>query len=173
VRVLRTVTFAYDVAEDRIAAVLNVGTSEAWACWLTRRITLPILRQVQGLLDRTSALAWQAGAEFRTEIAAFEREAAVANLSGALRPTPADSLKTSAAQAKCLERLTITPQGGAFQLTLQTSANDGASGLIERADVHRILQMLRGEVHKASWIEAAAPAPGTSASVPKSSSVRH
>jgi hypothetical protein len=61
VHVLRTVTFAYDVAEDRIAAVLNVGTADVWACWLTRRITLPILRQVQGLLDRTSALAQQAG----------------------------------------------------------------------------------------------------------------
>jgi hypothetical protein len=174
VHVLRTVTFAYDVAEDRIAAVLNVGTADVWACWLTRRITLPILRQVQGLLDRTSALAQQAGTEFRTEIAAFERDAAAATLSDVLRPTPAESLKTSAAQAKCLDRLTVTPRGGTFQVTLHTSANDGASGLIERTDLHRILQMLRGEVHKASWIDATAPATETSTTPkPASPPVRH
>jgi hypothetical protein len=167
VRVLKTVTFAYDVAEDRIAAVLNVGMPEAWACWLTRRITLPVLRQVQGLLDRTSALAQQVGAEFRTEIAAFEREAATANLSNALRPTPLDSLKTITAQAKCLQRLMITPQGGAFRIAFQTTANDGASGLIDRADLHRIMQVLRREAHRANWIDAAAPAPETAPAPPK------
>jgi hypothetical protein len=45
------------------------------------------------------------------------------------------------------------------RLTLETRAGDGASGLIERTDLHRIMQMLKDEAQKAAWVDPAANAP--------------
>ena len=77
--VLKTVTFLYRKREDRILAALNAGQPEAWSCWLTRRLALLMLERAAELLARTSALAQRAPADVRSELVAFERDAAMVN----------------------------------------------------------------------------------------------
>jgi hypothetical protein len=174
-RALTTVTFVYDPREDRIAAAINVGRPEAWSCWLTRRLALALLDQAAGYLSKTSDLALQAPSEMRGEFVAFEREAAMASTAGAMSKTPLEILRTSADAAELAERLTISRHGkGGFKFELHGESGGGAAGVLTRAEMQRVLQMLRGVVAKAGWIappqnpQAAAP---SAAAAPKP--VRH
>jgi hypothetical protein len=151
-RTLTTVTFVYNPREDRIAAAINVGRPEAWSCWLTRRLALALLDQGSGYLSKTSDLAQQAPAEMRKEFVAFEREAAMVSTAGAMSNTPLEVLRSSADAAELAERVTISRHAkGGFKFELLGHSGDGAAGLLTRAEMERVLQMLRGVVAKAAW----------------------
>jgi hypothetical protein len=148
---LKSVTFAYVVQQDRVLAVVNSGSPDAWSCWLTRRVVLPLLEQAGGLLERTSNLARRIPSESRQELAAFEHQAAMMKTAEAFR---ASSVRqASATAAELIERLCITDQGDDFRFELRGLAGGGAAGVVRRAELHRILQMLRDEVAKARWAD--------------------
>jgi hypothetical protein len=175
-RTLTTVTFVYEPREDRIAAAINAGRDEAWACWLTRRLALTLLERASGYLNKTSDLARQAPVEMRKEFAAFEREAAMASTAGAMSKTPAEILKSSAEAAVLAERLTISRNGkSGFKFEFHGQDGEGAVGALTRAEMERVLQMLASVVGKAGWLALpqqpqAAEAPAA-ASAPKP--IRH
>lgn len=155
-QVLTSVTFVYAMREDRILAAINPGRPEAWSCWLTRRIVLALLERVAEILANTSALAQRAPAEIRGELVAFEREAAMAKTAPRMSQTPADALNASASAAELVERLSITNQGDNFRVELHGVRGGGAAGVLARAGLQRILQMLQDEVTKAGWLATAA-----------------
>jgi len=167
VRTLTSITFVYEPREDRIAAAINAAHADAWSCWLTRRVALALLERAPEFLTNTSELAQRAPAEFRGEALAFERDAAIAKTAGAMSVTPPEILKSRASAAELAERLSIAPQGDRFRLELQGQSGDGAVGMLTRAELQRILQMLQGVVVKAGWLgmpakmQAAAPAAAT------------
>ena len=154
--VLKTVTFLYRKREDRILAALNAGQPEAWSCWLTRRLALAMLERAAELLARTSALAQVAPADVRSELVAFERDAAMVNTAKGLSPTPGDVLKSSWTAAELLERITISSRRGNFRVELQGESGGGMASGIARDDLQRILQMLQTEVAKADWLSPSA-----------------
>ena len=169
--VFKSVTFVYKPREDRILAIINAGHPEAWSCWLTRRLVLALLSRVTDLLANTSALAQRAPADIRHELVAFERDAAMANTAKAMSQTPAEVLKTNAAVTELAERLTISSRGDSLQVELRGESGGGAAGVLTRAELQRILQMLQTEVAKANWLDtsvksSAAPATGEAASKP-------
>jgi hypothetical protein len=172
---LTTVTFVYDPREDRIAAAINAGRPEAWSCWLTRRLALALLERASGYLSKTSDLAQQAPSELRQEFAAFEREAAMVSTAGAMSKTPPEVLKSSTETAELAERLTISRNGkSGFKLEIYGQSGEGAIGVLTRAEMERVLQMLASVVGKAGWLALpqqpqTAPAAATGAPKP----VRH
>ena len=174
-RVLATVTFVYEPREDRIAAAINAGRPEAWSCWLTRRLALALLEHASGYLAKTSDLAQQAPAEMRREFVAFEREAAMVSTAGAMTKTPPEILKPSAIHAELADRVTISRHDkGGFKFELLGQSGEGAAGVLTRAEMQRVLQMLASIVAQAGWVGTpprAQAAPATAASAPKP--VRH
>lgn len=174
-RALRSLTFVYELQEDRILAAVNVPSDDVWACWLTRRLTLAVLEQARKVVESTSALVQRSAAAFRSEIAAFEHEAAMVSTAGAMKMTSLDVLKRSAVTGERAKQLKITHNGEQFQLELQGTRGETAAGSMTRADFQRILQMLEDEVKKAGWANAkhAASDPGvTTVNLPPSL-VRH
>ena len=151
-RALKTITFVYKRREDRILAAINFGKPEAWSCWLTRRLVLLLLDRAAHLLANTSSLARRAPVDVRSELVAFEREAAIAETAEAMSPTPSEVLKTSDAVAELVERLTISARGEYFQVELRGETGDGAAASVKRAELQRILQMLQTEVAKGDWL---------------------
>jgi hypothetical protein len=174
VRVLTSVAFNYETREDRVLAAINPGHPEAWSCWLTRRLVLALLERAAKFLASTSALAQRAPADFRGELVTFERDAAMATTAKALTPTPPAVFKSSATAAELAERLTISSQGDSFRVELHGEKGGGAAGMLARAELQRILQMLQAEVAKAGWLDTpvkSPAAPATEETGPKP--VRH
>ena len=155
-RVLKSITFVYEAREDRILAAVNSGKPEAWSCWLTRRLALVLLERAMNLLASTSALAQRAPADIRGELVAFERDAAIAETAKAMSHTAADVLKTSGIAAELIQRLTISSRGDNFRMELRGETGGGAAGMVARAELQRILQMLQTEVAKADWFGTSA-----------------
>jgi hypothetical protein len=153
---LSSITFVYVPREDRIAVAINAGRADAWSCWLTRRLALAVLQRATEYLVSTSDLAQRAPAEFRSEAAAFERDAAIAKTAPAMSNTPPAVLKASTDTAELAERLTISREGDAFRLELRGQDEHGAAGSVNRAELQRVLQMLHTTVMQANWLTAPA-----------------
>jgi hypothetical protein len=150
-RVLKTLTFVYVPREDRVMAAINAGHADAWACWLTRRVALAMLERTPQYLQSKSDLTQRAPANLRTDIATFEREAAIAKTAGAMSITPPNVLSQSAAAAELADRLSITQAGEGFRFELVGLSGTGAASVFKPDELQRMLQMLQGEVVKAGW----------------------
>jgi hypothetical protein len=166
---LRSVTFSYRSREDRVLAAINLGQPEAWSCWLTRRLSLAMLERAAKFLASTSPLAQRAAPDHRDELAAFERDAALATTAKAMSVPASDALQSSATTAELVERMTMSQQGEGFRLELHGDCGGSATGVVARVELQRILRMLEAEVGKAGWISPVAPS--VEAATPKS--VRH
>jgi hypothetical protein len=165
---LRSITFSYRPREDRVLAAINLGQPDAWSCWLTRRLSLLTLERAAKFLESTSPLTQRAASDHRGELAAFERDAALAKTQKAMSVPAADALSSSAAAAELVERMTIGQQGEGFRLELHGERGGQAIGAVARAELQRILRMLEGEVVKAAWVPpvaASAPAAAPTTSV--------
>ncbi len=153
VHVLTSVTFVYVIQQDRVLAAINPGSSEAWSCWLTRRVVLPMLEQARDILAKTSVLARRTPLEARGQIIAFERHAAMAETARRMNPIAADALNACATSAELVDRLSITNHGDNFRVELRGLRGGGAAGVLRRVGLQRILQMLEDEVAKAGWVD--------------------
>jgi hypothetical protein len=156
VQVLTTVTFVYAMREDRVLAAINPGRPEAWSCWLTRRIVLALLDRLGEVLANTSPLAQRAPAETRKEVVAFEHDAAMAQTAERMTQTPVEALNASATAAELVDQLSIANQGENFRIEFRGASGGGAAGVLRRAGIQRISQMLQNEVAKAGWLAAPA-----------------
>jgi len=174
VRVLKTVTFIYETREDRVLAAINAGLPEAWSCWLTRRVVLAMLERTADFVANTSALAQRAPADLRRDFVAFERDAAIASTAKAMSNTPADILKSSVNAAVLAERLTISNHGDRFRLELHGQGEEGAAGILTRAELQRVLQMLQSVVAKTGWLAVpATPQAAAAAGATEAKPFRH
>src|SRR5271166_1785486 len=115
---LKTITFAYRAVEDRVLAAVNLGHDDAWSCWLTRRLSLVLLERAGTFLASTSPLAKRGAPGYRDELAAFERDAAMAATVKAMSPTPREALDASANGAELGLKLTVTPHGERLRIDL-------------------------------------------------------
>jgi hypothetical protein len=173
VQVLTAVTLVYVMREDRILAAVNPGRPDAWSCWLTRRVVLALLERLAELLTNTSALAQRAPAEIRSEVVAFEHDAAMAKTAPRMTQTPAEVLTVSAKAAELVEQVSISNLGENFRLELR-GTRDGAAGVLARAGLLRVMQMMQDEVAKAGWLAAPAkPQPARVAEETGSTPIRH
>jgi hypothetical protein len=151
-RILKSITFAYNTAKDRILAAINPGRPEAWSCWLTRRLVLALLSRSQEFVASTSPLLQRASFEQRSELAAFEREAAIVKTAQAMSHTPSEVVQSALPTAELAQRVTIVNQGDNLRLEIHGGAGGGADGTVTRPEFQRILQMLQQEVAKAGWL---------------------
>lgn len=165
---LRTITFVYSSREDRVRAAINAGAADAWSCWITRRLALALLGKANEFLVNTSSLMQRAAPEHRTDLASFEREAAMAQTAKAMSQTPQDILTPppTASAAELAQAVTITKRGERYQVDIRGEAGGGVSGLLTRAELQRIMQMLQEVAVKAAWPSAAAAAQPALASEP-------
>lgn len=165
----QSVTFSYDAVEDRIAAITDINSSSSPSFWLTRRMTLAFLRQASEHLERTSSAVAHAAADHRADVAAFEREAALAATAGALSPSGVQALAQGKVRAVRANSMGFQPHGVGVRFILQADGLAAASDW-SRPLFLRILKVLEGEAAKAGWLDAASRSKAQAAPV---SMVRH
>lgn len=157
-RQVRSIALAYDAGQDRLFASVNPGAPDASAFWITRRLALDIVARLPPALAERSAAVQQAPAQFRPEVAAFERQAAVADTGSHFTQTPNDVLRRMVAAAELLVTLSLNVQADGVAVELRGERGAGASGVWTRADVQRLLHLIEQEVVRAGWIVASAGA---------------
>jgi hypothetical protein len=156
VRELRSISFSYIAAEDRILTIVNPGDPEAWSCWLTRRLVLALFERTENFLASTSSLMKQVPAGARYDLIDFEREAAMAITAKAISKTPDDAINASASMAELAQLLTISSRANKIRVELRGKRGGTAAGLVTRAELQRILRMLQVQVVRAGWLSAPA-----------------
>ena len=166
-RVLKAIAFTYQIKQDRILTVVNPAQADTWSCWLTRRLVLDVIRRAPPFIEGSSPLAQQSPADFREDIIAFEREAALASTAPSLTRTDDALIRKSAETTELADRITISQHRDKFRLELHGDAGTGAAAaMLARAEFQRVLQMLEREVMRAGWLsmptrEPISPAPAT------------
>ena len=168
-----TITVAYDPAEDRIVMAVDLDQPQAAAFWLTRRLTLALLRQASSLLDQTSPLTAAASFHDRKTVAAIEREAALGATRSALQPTGEEPLHRGKARAERAERIDVTAAGESVRLTVIGVGGHQTQGDLSRALFQQILDLLAKEAINADWTAAAAAPVDGEATAPPASVSRH
>src|SRR6185312_3955465 len=155
---------SYDAAEDRLLLAINSGKDAEWACWLTRRMTIGVLRQFNVHLDETSPAAIRTPLQYRGELAVMEREAAIATTQAALSTTKTEQLASAATRGELANEVTLTPQpNGKLQLDVTGKNGGHARGLFSRAELRTVLLLIEKEAIKAEWGGPLWPAPERSA----------
>lgn len=164
-RTINAIALAYDAAQDRVLAVINPGGLNSWSYWLTRRLVLQLLGRLPAALAATSKVAQQAPVEYRGELAAFEREAAIAKTQTAMSKTDNGVLRMNAAAAELAVTVSLEDKGDTLRFSLIGERGGQAAGVMSRPDLQRIFFMLEQEVVKAEWLARPAP-PAAAAEAP-------
>jgi hypothetical protein len=151
-RVLKSLALTYDANQDRILTVVNPGQLDSRSFWLTRRLALGLLARLPASLEGTSALVKQVPAAYRSDLAAFEREAALATTASAITRTDHSVMKSNANVAELAIALTISGLGDSFRLELRGEGGGQVVGVLGRAELQRVLQMVYAEATKAYWL---------------------
>ena len=107
-------------------------------------------------LTSTSALVQRAAREHRGDLAAFEREAAIAQTAPAMSATPSDVIKPPTVNAELMETVSWSQKGEHYQIEIRGNGGGGAKSVLTRAELQRITQMLQEAVGKAAWTTATA-----------------
>jgi hypothetical protein len=157
---LKSVAPKYDPGEDRVLLAINAGREDAWSCWLTRRMALGALDRLNQYLNQTSAITARTPLEYRTEVAAMERQAAVARMQKSISSLPKKQLVTAAASGELATGLRLKPQAKGFLLEISGREGGQARGLVSRAELQTILLLIEQEASKAGWLPVA-PQPPT------------
>jgi hypothetical protein len=150
--ILKALALAYDGIQDRILAVVNPGALDSWSFWLTRHLVLKVLGGLPPALEATSPVAKRAPAEYRSDLVAFEREAALATTQGAMTRTDPSVLHNNATAAELAIGLSVSDQGDSFRLELRGERGGLAAGMLARSELQRVFQMLHDEARKAAWL---------------------
>ncbi|MGE0577819.1 hypothetical protein [Reyranella sp.] len=156
-RTINAIALAYDSAQDRVLAVINPGGLNSWSYWLTRRLILQLLGRLPAALAATSKVAKQAPAEYRGDLAAFEREVAVAKTAPAMSKTDDSVLRMNATTAELAVTVALKDMGETLRIALIGERGGQAAGVMSRPDLQRIIHMLELEVAKAEWVVKPAP----------------
>lgn len=137
-------------------------------------MVLAMLDRAAEFIVSTSALVRRTTPDQRGQVAAFEREAAMAGTARSMSPAAPEALKSNATATELMQRVNLTHQGERFRLEFRGNAGGGADGVVTQAELQRILQMLKAEVDKAGWATTPASAPAkTSTEEPAPKPVRH
>jgi hypothetical protein len=161
-RDLKALALAYEPHQDRILAVVNPGTLDSWSFWLTRRLCLAALGQLPAVIAASSPLARKAPTEFRAELAAFEREAALASTAANMTVTPPAILQANVPAAELATAISVTEVGEQVRLEVRGERGGHAVGQMPWPSLQRTLRMIADEVDKAGW-QAAPSAPSPAA----------
>ena len=148
---LNSLTLHYDQPEDRILLAVNAGRADACSFWLTRRLVLAIGERADPFLDKTSPLAGKTPTEYRADMAAMERQVALASTQKNISKTPNETLQQAAKGAELAVELTLSAVGEGVRMILRGRDGTEAGGVCSRADTQSIVHMIEQEAIKAGW----------------------
>jgi hypothetical protein len=153
-----SISVLYHAAEDRLACVATAADNSQLALMVTRRLTTRLVNGFAHLLERTSLAAQEAPERARGDIVMFEHQGAIA--SGAQAAPAAESLpsqgiskgtETTRLPSMLMDAIDIKIRPKLFILSLKSGGKAVAQMQVTRADLHRLLALLRRKCDEADW----------------------
>jgi hypothetical protein len=138
---------------------VNPGALDSCSFWLTRRVVLQVVERLTPRLDASSPAAQRAPGEYRTEVVALERQAALASTASAMSQTPEEILRPHVGAAELAIAINFSDHADRVRVELHGQRGGQAGGLLDRAQLQRMLQMFFDEARKAQWITVAPAVP--------------
>jgi hypothetical protein len=152
---VKTLSFSYDVAEDRMLLLVTDGGAEARPLWLTRRLTALLLDHLARLLKRSSAEVTLAPQDVQDDLIQLEHSRALAETTSSPQPAGTRLKEMSEAGKKDPRALVtdvrITVSRTAFVLTFLGGDAEVAAAELSRAHVHRVLELLVRKSSDCGW----------------------
>lgn len=150
-----SISFLYVEAEDRLAFVVTAA-SDRLALLVTRRLASRLVNGLAGLLERTSAAALEAPAQARGDVVMFEHQGAVAAAQAAAEtsaaaPTGGETPVSGDVASVLIDSVDVTTHPDRFALVLKKGPQALATMEVGRADLHRIVAVLRRKCEEAEW----------------------
>lgn len=153
-----SITLHYDANEDRILVAINAGSADAAGYWLTRRLALKFIQAANPYLQRMSPVLSKTPTALRSELAAMEREVALARTQKNVGPTPDGALQSASLAAELAIELAIARKQQGFGLKFRGRKGRETTVDCSKAELQRIIHTVERDVAKASWSEGPAPA---------------
>lgn len=156
-----SISVLYHTAEDRLAFVATAADNSHLALTATRRLASRLVNGFAQLLERTSSAAQEAPEHVRGDIVMFEHQGALASAAQTTSTgsAPSQGTGTVASQGTEATRMPsllmdtvdvkITPN--LFILILKSGGKAVAQMEVTRADLHRLLALLRRKCEEADW----------------------
>lgn len=156
----RSLSFAYDRAEDRLILIAKGQDEAQRGLLLTRRMTSLLLNGLAGLLERSSAKAARAPTEMREDVVLLEHREALEEVSaqagGKLSPGPGAARamggkKTVRLDSRLVTSVDIANRPIHFEITMKAGKEALLRLDIKRKELHRMLQMISAKAEGAEW----------------------
>lgn len=151
-----SISLAYVEAEDRIALLAGAATGDRLAMMVTRRLAIRLVNGLAGLLERTSAVAQEAPSEVRGDVVMFEHQGALAAADGEPRmpravPSTLEQGQQSQVASILIDAVDVTTHPDRFTLAFKAGGGALATMKVNRADLHRVVALLRRKCEEADW----------------------
>ncbi len=149
----------YSPQEDRL--VLTVSDSDASrSIHFTRRLTSKLINALAHILERSNEVVGKVPAALRDDVILLEHIQALGRRSPARNPPtgaqPGSSGTAAGAPARARTahlavKMTIAPTPPGFHLVLFGRSGPLLQARMNRAELHRFLELFRGHADKAGW----------------------
>jgi len=151
-------TFRYVDVEDRLLATLSGASGEQAVLLFTRRLVTLLVNSLAGILEKSSPVATRAPEEMRDDIVLMEHQGALAHNASAPdaadAPPPAGPAPASAGTsipARLIRTVNITTNPTNFVLRFQPQPGEGAELVMNRVELHRLVELLKRFSEQAGW----------------------
>jgi hypothetical protein len=149
-------SFGYSQAEDRLVMLMQSG-GELSSLLFTRRLTALLINGLADILVGSSAMASRAPEAMREDIVLMEHQSVMQQAQAAApapapgpAPQPPGQPRESAAPM-LVQTINIATHPNHFVLEFRPGEGASVTAALNRADLHRVLEVLKRRADEANW----------------------
>lgn len=149
-------SFGYSQGEDRLVMLMNSG-GRVSSLLFTRRLTALLINGLADVLVRSSAMASRAPEALREDIVLMEHQT-VMQQTNAAAPAPApgpapqpQGEPPEMAPPMLVQTINIATHPNHFVLEFRPDWGTPVNAALSRADLHRVLEVLKRRADEANW----------------------
>lgn len=148
-----SLTILFSDTEDRLVLLASNVEGAKEAFFLTRRLTAGLINGVAALLERSNMAASTAPDEMRNDIVLMEHQGALAGVGGDKQADKDGASKRQSLQVspRLVANVNIATLPTSFRIVLQSAGGTPVAMVLNRLDLHRVLELLKRKAEGAGW----------------------
>ena len=150
-------TILFNEQDDRLVALASDTSGAQEGLMLTRRLTARLVNGIAAILEKSNVTASKAPGELRNDIVLMEHQGAIAGVpeppAGGPEGQPVENPTNSTVQItfRLVSTVNIKTNPMNFQMVLQAAGGGPVGVVLNRDDLHRLLELLKRLADVADW----------------------